>query len=74
MCVLDKLSSPVCRRTRLEKSLVWTPFSAVRSLVPSLLLPKYTVAVPYRGSRTGTALLVVLEVLAHRVRNASPWS
>ncbi len=67
MCMLDKLNSPVCRRMRLEKSLVWTPFSAVRSLVPRLLLPTW----PYRGSRTGTALL---EVLAPRVRDASPWS
>ncbi len=65
--MLDKLNSPVSRLTRLEKSLVWTPFSAVRSVVPMLLLPKW----PYRGSRTGTA---PLEVLAPCVRDASPWS
>ncbi len=45
LIVLDKLNSSVCQRTRLEKSLVWTPFSAVRSLVPRLLLPKWP-AVP----------------------------
>ncbi len=62
--MLDKLNLPVCWRTRLEKSLVWTPFSAMRSLVPRLLLPKW----PYRGSRTGSALL---EVLAPLVRDAT---
>ncbi len=67
LCVLDNLNLPVCWRTSLEKSLVWTPFSAMRSLVPRLLLPKWQ----YRGSRTGSALL---EMLAPRVRDASPWS
>ncbi len=52
MCVLDKLNSPVCRRTRLEKSLAWMPFSAVRSLVPRLLLLTW----PYRGIGIGLPL------------------
>ncbi len=53
-----KLNSPICRRTRLEKSLVWTPFFAVCSLIPRLLLPTWPW--PYRESGTATALLEVL--------------
>ncbi len=47
LSVVVPQSSPVCQHMRLEKSLVWMPFSAMRSLIPRLLLPTW----PYQRSR-----------------------
>ncbi len=37
MCVLDRLNSPHLPAYKADKSMVWTPFFAVPSLIPKLL-------------------------------------